>query len=108
MFQLVLVTILMHLRQLCGSCGADKTCVFIRLVPEMSDEQKQRPFDTFSDLLGHLTNNILSNIITVDETLCKFAKETADIPATQESSHAEITDDENVHHSLRYQGSCSL
>jgi hypothetical protein len=37
-FQLALVTISTHEeRQFCVSCGADKTCVFLRLVTKMSD-----------------------------------------------------------------------
>jgi len=38
----------------------------------------------------------------------KSAMETADIPMTQESSHVEITNEDNAHHFLRYQGYCSL
>jgi hypothetical protein len=34
--------------------------------------------------------------------------ETADMPQTQESSHVEITNEDTVRHSLRYQGYCSL
>jgi hypothetical protein len=37
MFQLASVTISTHYRQVCGSCGADETCVFLRLVVKMSD-----------------------------------------------------------------------
>jgi hypothetical protein len=38
MFQLAPVPVSTHKRKLCGSCGADKTCVFLRLVAEMSDQ----------------------------------------------------------------------
>jgi hypothetical protein len=37
MFQLAQVTISTHQRQLCGSCGADKTRVFLRLVTKAND-----------------------------------------------------------------------
>jgi hypothetical protein len=37
MFQLATITILTHYRQLFGSCGAHKTCVF-RLVAKISDQ----------------------------------------------------------------------
>jgi hypothetical protein len=37
MFQLAPVMISKHSHELCGSCGADKTCVFLRLVTKMSD-----------------------------------------------------------------------
>jgi hypothetical protein len=35
--------------------------------------------------------------------MTKFAKETANIPTTQESSRVEVTSEENVCHFLRYQ-----
>jgi hypothetical protein len=34
--------------------------------------------------------------------------ETADIPVAQESSHVEITNEDNVHHFLQHQRKCSL
>jgi hypothetical protein len=37
MFQLAIITISMPWPRLYGSCDADKTCVFLRLVSEMSD-----------------------------------------------------------------------
>jgi hypothetical protein len=36
------------------------------------------------------------------------AMETADIPMTQKSSHVEITNEDNAHHFLGYEGYCSL
>jgi len=33
---------------------------------------------------------------------------TSDIHTTQESSHVEITNEDNAHHFIRYQGFCSL
>jgi hypothetical protein len=38
----------------------------------------------------------------------KFVIEAADIPTTHESSHIEITKEDNAHHFLRYHGYCSL
>jgi hypothetical protein len=38
----------------------------------------------------------------------EFAMETADIPMAQECSQVEMTNEENAHHFLRYQGYCSL
>jgi len=40
--------------------------------------------------------------------MTKFAVETADIPTTQESSHVEITHEDNAHHFLWDQGYCTL
>jgi hypothetical protein len=37
MFQLASITVSTYERQLCGNCGANKTCVFLRLVAKMSD-----------------------------------------------------------------------
>jgi hypothetical protein len=37
MFQLAPITISNHEPLLCGSCGADKTCVVLRLTAKMSD-----------------------------------------------------------------------
>jgi hypothetical protein len=37
MFQLAVITIATHQLQLCGSCGADKTCVSLRIVAKMCD-----------------------------------------------------------------------
>jgi len=38
----------------------------------------------------------------------KFATETVDSSTTYGSSHVEITNEDNAHHSAKYQGYCSL
>jgi hypothetical protein len=40
--------------------------------------------------------------------ITKFSMETDDVSTTQEMSHVEITNEENVHHFLLYQGYCTL
>jgi len=40
--------------------------------------------------------------------MTKFSMETVNIPMTQDSLHVEITDENNAHHFLRYQGYWSL
>jgi hypothetical protein len=37
MFKLALLSISVHYRQFCGSCGVDNTCEFLHLVAEISD-----------------------------------------------------------------------
>jgi hypothetical protein len=57
MFQLAPVTIYTHERQLCGSCGADKTCVILHLVAKMSDRFLQQRMKTkFFVKLGRSTS----------------------------------------------------
>jgi hypothetical protein len=50
-------------------------------------------------MLGAFNMNPRANV--------KLAKETADIPTTQDISDDELTKEENDHHFLRYQGYCS-
>jgi len=40
--------------------------------------------------------------------MTKFATESVNITMTQESSHVKITNKDNTHHFLQYQGYCSL
>jgi hypothetical protein len=58
MSQLAPVTISTHQHQLRGSCGADMTCVFLRLVAEMSDRFFEQRIDIkFCMKLGNNTSD---------------------------------------------------
>jgi hypothetical protein len=46
--------------------------------------------------------------IRSQKQMMKFTMESAYIPMTQESLHVEITNEDNAHHFLSYQGYCSL
>jgi len=45
MFQLASVTITTHLRQLCGSCDADKTRVLLTFIAKISDRYLEQRID---------------------------------------------------------------
>jgi hypothetical protein len=49
----------------------------------------------------------LNMIPKANNEVCIGNLETADIPMTQQSSHVEITNEDNAHHVLPYQGYCS-
>jgi hypothetical protein len=58
MFKIALGTMSTHKRQLCGSCGADKTFVFLTIVSKMSDQfLEQRIYIKFCLELGNNANN---------------------------------------------------
>jgi hypothetical protein len=65
MFQLAPITIPIHYRQLCESCGTDRT-VFLCLVAKMCDQH----VDVCCNLSNKLTDNFLPEIVTGDETWC--------------------------------------
>jgi len=88
--------------------------VFLCFVTEMSDQQHA---DMCSDLSSQLTNKFSKNYhwrwntvlsIWSPKQTTKFARETPDIPMIQESSHIKLTNKDNAHHCLQYQGYWSL
>jgi hypothetical protein len=83
-------------------------CVFVRLVANMSDRfLQQRINNEFCVKLGKNESDTCAmlSILSQKQTI-NFI--TADTTITQQSSHIEITYEDNVHHFLRYQGYCSV
>jgi len=64
MFELASVTISRHY----GSCGADKTCVFLHLVAEIDGRCLEQCADMCLHPSSQLTNKFMSKIVTGDET----------------------------------------
>jgi hypothetical protein len=97
-------------RQLCGSGGADKTCVFLRLVVKMSDRfLEQRINIKFCVKLG---NNSSGTSTMLSEAYGGEAIKNSSVfqghKRFKDSSHVEITNEDIAHHFIRYQGYCWL
>jgi hypothetical protein len=95
----------MHERHLCGSCGADKTFVFLRLVVKMSDRFLEQRIDIkFCVQLGKNASGICEMLSEAyGGEAMKMSRVFEWHERFKESSHVEIADEDKVHHFLRYQ-----
>jgi len=85
--------------------------MFLCLIAKMSDWCVDMCSSLSSQLTTFVKNylrwNVVLSIWSWKQTT-KFARETANVPTTQESLHVKITNEDNANHFLQFQGYCTI